>query len=166
MGVLNSEKICTVDNRQLLRKNRPTQLEMMWFRLMVFFQLICLEKVVLTQLIGNAKEQCQESNGTLLTKHVCQPGDYDRTEPPSAPTNVQAEIKLVDLSSLNENSMTVTMKLTMTVYWNETRLVPVGSWSQVQLMRAAHYSAMNRIWRPNFHINKLITLAGKVKRFN
>ncbi len=109
----------------------------------------------------NAKEQCRISNGILLTKHVCKLSDYDKKEPPSTPTKVAAEIKLVDLSSLDEVRMRVSTKLTMTAYWNETRLLSVGNWSQDQYLRGAHSSIMDRIWLPRFYVTKLIALEGE-----
>ena len=114
-----------------------------------------------SQSTDNAKEQCRKSNGILLTKHVCQLSDYNKKEPPSTPTKVEAEIKLVDLSSLDVVQMRVSTKLTMTAYWNETRLLSVGNWSQDKYLRGAHSSIMDMIWLPRFYITKLIALEGE-----
>ncbi len=112
----------------------------------------------LSETTGSAEEQCNQRQGSLLSESVCQLPHYDKNQPPSKPVIIDTELSLVDLSDLNENRMTATMKMTLTMFWNETRLVPVGNWSEAWTFRSAHSRAMTKIWLPEFHYNKLIRI--------
>ncbi len=129
--------------------------------LIVFLATFFFAKGLAFQSFIEADKQCQDKNGTLMSEYVCQLPNYDLTQPPFAKTKVLSKVKLVELSDLNENRMTITTKLTMSVSWNESRLAPVGNWGQARIFRAIHYTKAVQLWLPYFHVSKLIRLEGK-----
>ena len=60
---------------------------------------------------------------SIITKGVCLPGNYDKYRIPQRPLNVKVEIKVEQVTSVNDVELTIEFAGFIVFIWQEDRLI-------------------------------------------
>ena len=102
------------------------------------------------------------------TEGLCLPIDYSRMNRPSVPVSVNANIRIGQISEVNDNSDTVDFLAWVTLFWNDNRLIMKDKtvWRELEDFWFEHefsHEWHDRLWLPDLYIVGLKDM--KINRF-
>ncbi len=102
--------------------------------------------------------------GQDLTEYICRPRDYIESELPEVPTRINITIVYHGIQDVNEQSMIVTLKLSLNVRWKDPRLVPNENKTIVNdVVKRGKNGDEKNFWKPTWQINKLSEFHSKLR---
>ena len=106
-------------------------------------------------LFGFCRPNNQNNSGKCVLGW-CLPEDYQKLESPrpDSPVNVDINVEILDILSVNDKDFSITMSMYFSVMWQESRIVTnntiePGFWYPVSL------EFLNDLWIPNVFIYNL-----------